>query len=202
MQTFDFVIIGAGPAGEAAAYKARSRDASVAIADAGWFGGSCPHIGCLPSKALLHAADRHASGADYPWARASEHRDFMVNRRLDAEDPDDSSHLHALPLPAFARSVARRPSLSPAVLRTLASVARLRVPLAGCWRLRRTVAAVARGRRRGSRCTRWRHLRFESWLRGVRRGRHRVVARIRVAASARVIRRRRHGRHGRGGGRG
>ena len=33
MDTFDFVIIGAGPAGEAAAYKARARGASVAIVD-------------------------------------------------------------------------------------------------------------------------------------------------------------------------
>ena len=54
--TFDFVIIGAGPAGEAAAFKARERGASVAIVDRRWFGGSCPHIGCLPSKALLHSA--------------------------------------------------------------------------------------------------------------------------------------------------
>jgi pyruvate/2-oxoglutarate dehydrogenase complex dihydrolipoamide dehydrogenase (E3) component len=96
MQTFDFVIIGAGPAGEAAAYKARALGASAAIADAGWFGGSCPHIGCLPSKALLHAAERHASGVRYPWSRASDHRDFMINRRADAAEPDDSSHVRAL----------------------------------------------------------------------------------------------------------
>jgi pyruvate/2-oxoglutarate dehydrogenase complex dihydrolipoamide dehydrogenase (E3) component len=96
MQTFDFVIIGAGPAGEAAAHKARALGASVAIADAGWFGGSCPHIGCLPSKALLHAAERHASGADYPWSRASAHRDYMVNRPADAAEPDDAWHVGAL----------------------------------------------------------------------------------------------------------
>ena len=50
METLDFVIIGAGPAGEAAAFKARELGASVAIVDRRWFGGSCPHIGCLPSK--------------------------------------------------------------------------------------------------------------------------------------------------------
>ena len=59
MDTFDFVIIGAGPAGEAAAFKARELGASVAIVDRRWFGGSCPHIGCLPSKSLLHGAARH-----------------------------------------------------------------------------------------------------------------------------------------------
>ena len=61
METFDFVIIGAGPAGEAAAYKARARGATVAVIDRRWFGGSCPHIGCLPSKSLLHAAAEHAA---------------------------------------------------------------------------------------------------------------------------------------------
>ena len=77
---FDFVVIGAGPAGEAAAHKARELGATVAVVDRRWFGGSCPHIGCVPSKALLHAAERHAAGADYPWQRASERRDYMVNR--------------------------------------------------------------------------------------------------------------------------
>ena len=61
MDTFDFVIIGAGPAGEAAAFKARERGATVAIVDREWFGGSCPFIGCLPSKALLYTAARHAA---------------------------------------------------------------------------------------------------------------------------------------------
>ncbi len=96
MDSFDFVIIGAGPAGEAAAHKARALGASVAIVDRQWFGGSCPHIGCVPSKSLLHAADRHAAGADYPWARASARRDYMVNRPAGAEEPDDRSHVAAL----------------------------------------------------------------------------------------------------------
>jgi pyruvate/2-oxoglutarate dehydrogenase complex dihydrolipoamide dehydrogenase (E3) component len=96
MDVFDFVVIGAGPAGEAAAHKARAMGASVAIIDEAWVGGSCPHIGCLPSKALLHAAARHAAGADYPWSRASAHRDYMINRPADAAEPDDRSHVRAL----------------------------------------------------------------------------------------------------------
>jgi pyruvate/2-oxoglutarate dehydrogenase complex dihydrolipoamide dehydrogenase (E3) component len=72
MHRFDFVIIGAGPAGEAAAYKARERGASVAIADRDLFGGSCPFWGCIPSKSLLNAAARRACGDDdYSWERAS-----------------------------------------------------------------------------------------------------------------------------------
>jgi len=93
----DFVIIGAGPAGEAAAFKARERGASVAIVDRRWFGGSCPHIGCLPSKALLHSAAEHwANPAEYSWPRASAHRDFMINRPAGAEEPDDTSHVKRL----------------------------------------------------------------------------------------------------------
>jgi pyruvate/2-oxoglutarate dehydrogenase complex dihydrolipoamide dehydrogenase (E3) component len=96
MDILDFVVIGAGPAGEAAANKARALGASVAILDNGWFGGSCPHVGCVPSKALLHAAERRASGAEYPWARASARRDYMVNRPVGAAEPDDASHVQRL----------------------------------------------------------------------------------------------------------
>ena len=97
MDTFDFVIIGAGPAGEAAAHKARELGATVAIVDRRWYGGSCPFIGCLPSKALLFSAARHAANpATYDWARASAHRDYMINRPGDAAEPDDGSHVTAL----------------------------------------------------------------------------------------------------------
>ena len=97
MASFDFVIIGAGTAGEAAANKARELGASAAIMDGRWFGGSCPHVGCLPSKSLLAgAAKHHANPATYAWARASAHRDYMINRPANAEEPDDSSHFRAL----------------------------------------------------------------------------------------------------------
>lgn len=96
-QTTDFVIIGGGPAGEAAAHMALNRSATVAIVDRRWFGGSCPHIGCVPSKALLHAAAAHTANPDrYTWARASERRDYMVNRPAGASEPDDSSHVRTL----------------------------------------------------------------------------------------------------------
>jgi pyruvate/2-oxoglutarate dehydrogenase complex dihydrolipoamide dehydrogenase (E3) component len=97
MDTYDFVIIGAGPGGEAAANKARELGASVAVVDARWFGGSCPHIGCVPSKALLNSAARHAANpAAYDWARASARRDYMINRAADAAEPDDTGHVRAL----------------------------------------------------------------------------------------------------------
>jgi pyruvate/2-oxoglutarate dehydrogenase complex dihydrolipoamide dehydrogenase (E3) component len=95
--SFDFIVIGAGASGEAAANKARELGATVAVIDRRWFGGSCPHVACLPSKALLHSAYEHAkSPASYGWPRASAHRDYMVNRAPDAEEPDDTGHVKAL----------------------------------------------------------------------------------------------------------
>jgi pyruvate/2-oxoglutarate dehydrogenase complex dihydrolipoamide dehydrogenase (E3) component len=91
--TFDLVIIGAGAGGESAAYEARELGLRVAIVDRRWYGGSCPHIACVPSKALLHAAAEHKADPDgYPWSRASERRDWMVNRAPGAPWPDDSGH--------------------------------------------------------------------------------------------------------------
>ena len=80
MQRFDIVIIGAGGAGEAAAHLATGRGASVAVIDKELFGGSCPFWACMPSKALLHAAAVHHAGGDYAWPRASDFRDYMINR--------------------------------------------------------------------------------------------------------------------------
>jgi pyruvate/2-oxoglutarate dehydrogenase complex dihydrolipoamide dehydrogenase (E3) component len=95
MDRYDLVVVGAGAAGEAAAHKGRELGASVAIVDRGLFGGSCPFWACMPSKALLHAAAAHHAGGDYPWARASDFRDYMINR-TDRETPDDSSHVKSL----------------------------------------------------------------------------------------------------------
>ena len=95
MDRFELVIIGAGPAGEAAAYKARSLGASVAIIDRDLFGGACPFFACMPSKSLLHSAAVHAAGGDYPWSRASTRRDWMISRE-GIDYPDDTRHFDDL----------------------------------------------------------------------------------------------------------
>ncbi len=91
MDRFDLVIIGAGPAGEAAANKGRERGASVAIVDRDLFGGACPFFACMPSKSLLHSAAVHAAGGDYPWPKASQRRDWMISRE-GRDVPDDTKH--------------------------------------------------------------------------------------------------------------
>ena len=94
-EQFDFVVIGAGTAGEAAAYMARARGASVAVVDRELFGGSCPFWACMPSKTLLHAAAVHACGGSYEWPKASARRDYMINRE-GTDVPSDAGHVRGL----------------------------------------------------------------------------------------------------------
>ena len=94
MDRFDFVVIGSGAAGEAAAHAALDRRKSVAIVERELVGGSCPYWACVPSKSLLHAAAEHRRGT-YSWQRASDRRDYMINR--EARDwPDDSGAVAGL----------------------------------------------------------------------------------------------------------
>ncbi|WP_433235015.1 mercury(II) reductase [Actinomadura nitritigenes] len=59
---YDLAIIGSGGAAFAAAIAARDRGASVAMVERDLVGGTCVNHGCVPSKALLAAADtRHVS---------------------------------------------------------------------------------------------------------------------------------------------
>jgi dihydrolipoamide dehydrogenase len=53
----ELVVIGAGPGGYAAAFLAADKRMKVTLIDAAEKpGGACLHVGCIPSKALLHAA--------------------------------------------------------------------------------------------------------------------------------------------------
>lgn len=95
MDRFDFVVIGAGAAGEGAANKARERGASVAIVDRDLIGGSCSFWACIPSKSLLHSSAVHAGGGEYPWIKATARRDYNINR-IGIPYPDDAFHVQRL----------------------------------------------------------------------------------------------------------
>jgi dihydrolipoamide dehydrogenase len=65
-QTFDLVILGAGPAGYIAAIRAGQLGLNVACIDGGVgpdgkqsLGGTCLNVGCIPSKALLESSEHY-----------------------------------------------------------------------------------------------------------------------------------------------
>jgi dihydrolipoamide dehydrogenase len=58
---FDLLVIGGGPAGYVCAIRAAQNGLSVACVDRRpTLGGTCLNVGCIPSKALLHASERYA----------------------------------------------------------------------------------------------------------------------------------------------
>ncbi len=62
---FDLIVIGAGPGGYVAAIRAAQLGMKVACVDRrDTLGGTCLNVGCIPSKALLHASEQYANVAD------------------------------------------------------------------------------------------------------------------------------------------
>jgi mercuric reductase len=63
--SFDLAVIGAGSAGFSAAITAAEQGARVALIGHGTIGGTCVNVGCVPSKALIRAAEslHHAQAA-------------------------------------------------------------------------------------------------------------------------------------------
>ncbi len=56
-QNFDIVVLGAGSGGYAAALRASELGFSVGLVEKDKLGGTCLHVGCIPTKALLHSAE-------------------------------------------------------------------------------------------------------------------------------------------------
>ena len=90
METFDVVVIGAGPGGYPAAIRAAQLGASVAIVEKEQLGGTCLNWGCIPTKTLVAAADmlvriQHAAafgitvqGVSADYAAMIGHKDKVV----------------------------------------------------------------------------------------------------------------------------
>jgi glutathione reductase (NADPH) len=70
-ETFDLIVLGAGSGGLAAAKRAASHGASVAIVEGDRVGGTCVIRGCVPKKLLVYgSAYRHLldDAASYGWS--------------------------------------------------------------------------------------------------------------------------------------
>jgi dihydrolipoamide dehydrogenase len=58
MPTYDLTVIGTGPGGYVCAIRAAQLGMKVAVVEKDkTFGGTCLNVGCIPSKALLHASE-------------------------------------------------------------------------------------------------------------------------------------------------
>jgi dihydrolipoamide dehydrogenase len=61
MATYDVIVIGTGPGGYHAAIRAAQLGKKVLAVEAEYVGGVCLNVGCIPTKALLHAAEEMES---------------------------------------------------------------------------------------------------------------------------------------------
>lgn len=93
--SFDVIVIGAGPAGEVLAGRMAQRGFRVAIVERELVGGECSFYACIPSKALLRPAQARDEALRLPGAaeavtgaldvpRVFERRDETVNRLDDS----------------------------------------------------------------------------------------------------------------------
>lgn len=84
---FDVAILGAGPAGEHAAYTLSSEGRRVLLIERELIGGECTNWACIPTKTLLRPAEvlgesERAAGvkkATRDWAELDRYRDFMTS---------------------------------------------------------------------------------------------------------------------------
>lgn len=89
---YDVVVLGGGSGGYAAALRSAQLGQSVLLIEADKLGGTCLHNGCIPTKALLHAAEVadaardsenfgvHASFNGVDMAGVHKYKDGVVNR--------------------------------------------------------------------------------------------------------------------------
>jgi dihydrolipoamide dehydrogenase len=65
MTAYDLIVIGTGPGGYVCAIRASQLGMKVAVVEKrATHGGTCLNVGCIPSKALLHASERYAEAVD------------------------------------------------------------------------------------------------------------------------------------------
>ncbi|MBQ9707751.1 MAG: dihydrolipoyl dehydrogenase [Firmicutes bacterium] len=91
-ERYDVVVIGAGPGGYVAAIKAAKLGKSVAIIEKTRAGGTCLNRGCIPTKAMLHAAEVYrsavegeqfgvsVSGASFDYGKICEYRESTIDQ--------------------------------------------------------------------------------------------------------------------------
>jgi dihydrolipoamide dehydrogenase len=91
-ETYDVVVIGAGPAGYVAAIRAAQLKQKVAIVDRQWLGGVCLNVGCIPSKSLLKNAEvahiLRERGKDFGFSFENLKLDYSVALRRSRQNSE------------------------------------------------------------------------------------------------------------------
>ncbi len=92
MQKFDAVVVGGGPGGYECAIRLSQNGLKTALVEKADLGGTCLNRGCIPTKALLHAAEvydtaRHgdafgitAHDVSFDYAKIVERKDAVVRQ--------------------------------------------------------------------------------------------------------------------------
>jgi dihydrolipoamide dehydrogenase len=92
--SFDVIVLGAGPAGETVASRLAGAGMKIALVERELIGGECAYWACIPSKTLLRAAEireeaSRVAGTSRPaqeWQKIASYRDFMVRDRDDGDE--------------------------------------------------------------------------------------------------------------------
>src|SRR5207237_2778187 len=95
-ETYDVIVLGAGPAGEVAAGRLADAGLRVALIERELVGGECSYWGCIPSKTLIRPGEALQAAREAPGANAGPidpaaafaWRDFMVSGYDDAGQAD------------------------------------------------------------------------------------------------------------------
>ena len=86
---FDVVVIGGGPGGYVAAIRAAQLGLKTACVEGrGSLGGTCLNVGCIPSKALLHASEQvaHARHSFSDWGIKVGEVEVDVEKMMDKKE--------------------------------------------------------------------------------------------------------------------
>ena len=91
-ETYDVVVIGAGPGGYVAAIRAAQLGQKTAIVDKQWLGGVCLNVGCIPSKSLLRNAEiahiLRERGKDFGFSFENLNLDYGVAFKRSRQNSD------------------------------------------------------------------------------------------------------------------
>src|SRR5881394_4227663 len=90
---YDVVVLGGGMGGYVAAIRASQLGLKTAVVEAAKLGGTCLHVGCIPTKALLESSELYhrvatrgqefgiaAESVAFDYPRIAARRDAVVNQ--------------------------------------------------------------------------------------------------------------------------